>query len=113
QAQNFDPNLVNAWGIAHFPGGPLWINENGTGLSSAFDRDSGKPLGLDVQIPGGDPTGIVAVPQHSGDADDFIVRENGVKGKSLFIFVTEAGIISGWNNNVDLNHAIGRVDLSK
>jgi uncharacterized protein (TIGR03118 family) len=112
-AQNTDPNLVNAWGIAHSATGPLWINDNGTGLSTVYDRTTGQSLGLAVTIPGGDPTGIAFVPQHDNDSDDFIIHENGIRGKSAFIFVTESGLISGWNHNVDPNHAIVAVDLSK
>jgi len=112
-AQNTDPNLVNAWGIAHSPTGPLWINDNGTGLSTVYDRKTGQSLGITVTIPGGDPTGITFVPQHSDDRDDFLISENGVTGKSQFIFATESGLISGWNQDVDPNNAIVAVDLSK
>ena len=38
-----DQNLVNAWGIVQPPGGPFWVNTNGTGFSELFDG-TGMPL---------------------------------------------------------------------
>jgi len=112
-AQNTDPDLVNAWGIAHGPNGPLWVAANGAGLSTIYNPNTGEKLSLTVTIPGGDPTGIAFVPQHSDDNDDFIIHKNGVSGKSIFIFVTESGLIDGWNNSVDLNNAVVAVNMKK
>jgi len=110
-AQNFDPDLVNAWGIAHAPGAPLWVNDNGTGKSTVYDPNTGAKQSLTVNIPGGAPTGIVFVPQDNGDNDDFQMGKNGVRANSLFIFVTEGGLIEGWNPNVDQNNAVVAVNL--
>jgi len=111
QAQNFDPDLVNAWGVAHAPGEPLWVNDNGTGKSTVYDPNTGVKQSLTVNIPLGKPTGIVFVPQDNGDNDDFVIRKNGAAGNSIFIFVTEQGLISGWNPNVDQNNAVTAVNL--
>src|SRR5258707_15738164 len=62
-----DPNLLNPWGLAFFPGSsPFWINENNAGLSE-LDFADGVAFPLpNVTIPaptsptGGTPTGIVA-----------------------------------------------------
>ena len=35
-AATTDPNLVNAWGIAFSSGSPVWIADNGTGLSTLY-----------------------------------------------------------------------------
>src|SRR6266545_3416007 len=35
-APNTDPNLVNAWGIARGSGGPWWVSDNGTGLTTVY-----------------------------------------------------------------------------
>ena len=32
-----DPHLVNAWGMSFAPGGPWWISDNGTGLTTVYD----------------------------------------------------------------------------
>src|ERR1051326_1890666 len=87
QAQNFDPDLVNAWGISHAPGGPVWVSDNGTGKSTLYNRVTGAKQSLTVTIPGGAPTGNVFVPQDNGDNDDFPIVKNGIRGNSIFIFV--------------------------
>ncbi len=45
-----DPNLVNPWGMSYLPGGPWWISDNGTGLSTLYDG-TGTPKALVVSIP--------------------------------------------------------------
>ena len=32
-----DPNLANAWGLSRSSGGPWWVADNGTGLSTLYD----------------------------------------------------------------------------
>src|SRR5882724_1718833 len=61
-APNTDPDLVNPWGLARFPGNPLWVSDNGTDLSTLYDPNSGMKVALDVNIPMGAPTGIAAIP---------------------------------------------------
>jgi hypothetical protein len=34
KATHTDPNLHNPWGISTAPGLPLWVSDNGTGLST-------------------------------------------------------------------------------
>lgn len=105
-----DPNLVNAWGIAFNPYGVVWVNDNGTGLSTLYDGN-GVPQSLVVRVPGptatvtGTPTGIVF---YGGNA--FTVNQGGVTGPSRFIFASEDGGISGWAPNVNLTNAIRVVE---
>src|SRR5262249_37001200 len=70
-----------------------------------------KPLVVNIPAPdsptGGTPTGTIF-----NFGSNFQVTENGVSGKSVFIFATEDGIIAGWAPNVDLTHAITAVDNS-
>jgi uncharacterized protein (TIGR03118 family) len=106
-AEHTDPNLVNAWGLAFNQFGFAWVADNGTGVSTLYDGD-GNPQSLIVQIPGGNPTGIV----YNGSPTDFIVSRGGVSGPAAFIFATEAGIISAWAPAVDRTHAIPVVDNS-
>ncbi len=110
-----DPNLVNGWGVAFFPGAPFWISDNATGKSTLYDQ-FGNIQSLVVTIPPapsmpfgpvGSPTGIVTNPTQG-----FIVSENGVSGASAFLFATLDGTISGWAPTVDLFNAIVAVDNS-
>lgn len=91
-----DTNLVNAWGIVQPPGGPFWVNTNGTGFSELFDGN-GTPVAMLPRVtipppmgmmPPSTPTGIVFNP-------NFGAKTNNFDG-DLFIFATEDGTISGW-----------------
>src|ERR1700719_102221 len=68
-AEVTDPNLLNPWGLAFFPGmSPFWINENNAGFSALYFADAVSfPALPSVIIPppppstaNGTPTGIVA-----------------------------------------------------
>ena len=104
-APNHDPNLVNAWGIANFPGSPFWVSDAGSGKSTLYNG-AGTPIPLVVTVPPwsgtgtGLPTGIVANTDTS--PTDFVIS-----GKPAdFIFATEDGTISGWNGNTDTEAVI-------
>jgi uncharacterized protein (TIGR03118 family) len=111
-ALNFDPNLVNPWGLTASANGPFWVSDNNAGVSTLYNGQ-GVPQSLVVAIPqpdgspGGAPTGVVF-----NSSPGFKVSENGVSGTSLFIFATEDGTIAGWSPGVDLNNAVIAVDNS-
>lgn len=111
EAKYVDPNLVNAWGIAHSSNGPRWVVDNETNVATAYQRDTGRPTGMSISIPGGEGTGIVHVPGNGQDNDDFVIRRNGTQGESSFIFVNENGLISGYNSAVDPATAVIAVNL--
>jgi uncharacterized protein (TIGR03118 family) len=108
-----DPNLVNAWGIANFLGGPFWINDNGMGLSTLYDG-AGNIVDLVVTIPlppgstadHSAPTGIVA----NSNSTLFIIP--GSKQSASFIFDTEDGTLSAWSFNINPTKAQLVVDNS-
>ena len=91
-----DPNLVNAWGIAFVPSGPLWISDNGTGLSTIYNKN-GMTLRPPVTIPspvspsGGTPTGVIF-----NSTEDFMIKTGKQSESSKFIFATEDGTIAAW-----------------
>jgi uncharacterized protein (TIGR03118 family) len=89
-----DPNLVNPWGLAFNPAGPIWIADNGMGVSSVYNAQ-GQTQTLVVTIPtetGGTPpsapTGLV-----------FNVTSGFMADK--FIFSSENGTIAGWQTGTD------------
>src|SRR6478752_2591386 len=86
-ADNVDPNLVNAWGLAAGPTSPWWVSDNGTDRSTLYNP-AGTPLPLVVSVPGA-PTGTV----FNGTPGSFLVGAN----NASFIFSTESGTILGWN----------------
>jgi uncharacterized protein (TIGR03118 family) len=94
-----DRNLVNPWGLAAGPSTPLWVADNGTGVSTIY---SGAIHGsipviqpLVVTIPGGAPTGAVFNP-----TDRFVVQAGGASGPARFIFASEVGQITAWSPDV-------------
>lgn len=106
-AQVTDPNLLNPWGLAFFPGlSPFWINENNAGFSALYFADAVPfPFLPSVIIPppppstsNGTPTGIVANLFVASGAFPIVIGGTDF-GPSLFIFDTEDGTIEAWNIN--------------
>lgn len=80
-AAHLDPNLVNPWGIAFNPSGPVWVSNNGSGKASVYDASGN--LTLTVDLAGAAPTGQVFNSSSAWDGDKFIIS-------------TEGGTILGW-----------------
>jgi uncharacterized protein (TIGR03118 family) len=92
-----DADLVNGWGISRLPTSPWWVADNGTDASTLYKADGSKQP-LKVAIPGGAPTGTVS----STNAGDF--------HGDLFLFDSEAGVISGWRGALGTTAEIGNND---
>jgi len=108
-ARRLDRSLVNPWGIGNIPGDPLWVNINGGHKSAIFGIHSFKQQGK-VKV-GDEPTGIIDIPANA-NGDDFNITEGTATGPSLFMFVTEGGLVQGWNPNVDAAKAVTALDRS-
>jgi uncharacterized protein (TIGR03118 family) len=97
-----DPLIVNAWGLTYAPGGPFWVNDEGSGWSTLY-TNTGTKVPLNVLIPtaGGDgpgsPTGIAF-----NSSQDFKIKGS----PAIFLFATLDGTISGWNPGVNPDTAI-------
>lgn len=102
-AVTIDPNLKNPWGISFSATSPIWISDNGTGLSTLY-TGAGAKLGLEVTIPAapGSPPGTTGVPTGT------VFASSGFMGDK-FLFATEAGTIAGWQSGTS---AVNRVDMS-
>lgn len=91
-----DAKLLNPWGIATPPGGPLWVSDNNAGVSTLYNG-AGDLQKLVVNIPSpvsgvpGTPTGVVFT-----GSSGFQFTEKGVKTGASFTFVTEDGTIVAW-----------------
>ncbi|PWT86623.1 MAG: TIGR03118 family protein, partial [Proteobacteria bacterium] len=107
-ALNFDPSLVNAWGISAAPSsGAFWVSSNGGDLSELYLGDvngSAIQQPFKVMIPGGSPTGqVFNINQPimgTGNSNDFSVTDGTNTGAAVFIFASKTGAISGWNPGV-------------
>src|SRR5215467_12789762 len=112
-----DPDLINAWGVTSLAASPFWVSDNGTGKSTLYNS-LGQKQGLVVTIPSasgtgqGTPTGVIG----NTTATSFVVSftEGGVtkSGKSIFLFATQDGTISGWSPGVLPTTAVIAVNRS-
>lgn len=109
-ADHFDAKLVNGWGVAFNPFGPVWVADNGSGVSTIYDG-LGVAASLVVNIPspnssagGGTPTGIV----FNASAGFEVSKGNPAR----FIFATEDGLIAAWSPTADMTHAITVINNS-
>jgi len=113
-ADHQDPNLVNPWGVGFGPT-PFWAGNNGTGTATLYGG-TGAPIPLVVTIPqaanagtAGPVTGVI-FNTFASNANAFDVQP----GKpALFMFCSEDGVISGWNQVVSGSKASILFDNSK
>ena len=102
QAENTDPVLQNAWGVAFTPGAsPFWVADNATGCSTLYDGAGVPQLTYDNSAENprnpshppnptpAAPTGMVWNPSAT-----FLVP--GTNIPATFIWATEDGTISAW-----------------
>jgi uncharacterized protein (TIGR03118 family) len=100
-----DTHLVNGWGVAFNPQGFVWVADAGTSTSTLYDGN-GVPQSLVVSIPAGsageaEPTGIAF-----NGSTDFTLSAGGHSAPAVFLFVGEAGTVSGWAPSVSATSAI-------
>ena len=120
-----DPHLINPWGMSAGPGSPLWVSDNGTGVTTLYDGNGNPfppgpagPLVVTIAAPPSAPSGTVSAPTgqafntFDNTSTDFTITKNGKSGPAFFLFATEDGTISGWNPNVDPTHSVIAVDRS-
>ena len=98
-----DSNLINPWGMSSSATSPIWVSDQGSGLSTLYNPN-GNPIkqGLVVTIPAsGPPSGPTGqVFNVDATTTDFALpKAGGGTVPSLFIFDTLGGTIVGWNNN--------------
>jgi uncharacterized protein (TIGR03118 family) len=89
-----DPNLINPWGVAVAPGGPVWVANNATQTSTAYDGSGNRAL-------------VVSLPSLSGTASatglvyngtpDFVISAGMASAPALFIFSSASGTLLGWS----------------
>lgn len=109
-----DSKLTDAWGLEFGDPGRVWINAN-SGYSVAYD---GQGKYIKIKTPSGDTSNLAVQvpidPNALPDADDpnaassaaapltgmVFSKERAFSGDA-FVFVTEEGVIAGWNPNAN------------
>jgi uncharacterized protein (TIGR03118 family) len=97
-AKIMDPHLVNPWGMSFGPTTPVWVSDEGTGVTTLYagtSRSNVSIVPLVVNLPAGHATGQVF-----NGSSAFVVGSGANKGAALFIFATLTGRIIGWNPGV-------------
>ena len=85
-----DTNLINPWGVSFTPTSPLWVSDNGTGVSTLYSITNSDQVSIvtspdfPVVIPGGTPTGQIAN------------TNSAAFGGDAFVFVSQSGAVTGW-----------------
>jgi uncharacterized protein (TIGR03118 family) len=106
-----DPNLINPWGVSFSGGSPLWVSDQGTGVSTLYsinpttNQVSVLPLVVPIPNQGGaapsganGPTGQVSTSQPGVSTPSNEFQVNG--GKASFIFDNLDGSISAWRGGL-------------
>jgi uncharacterized protein (TIGR03118 family) len=100
QASHQDANLVNPWGLVAGTDEVVWVNDNGSGLITAYGP-GGQSFSFTIHVPApdgkspGTPTGLVFNP-----SDQFVVTSGTKHGAARFLLSTEDGTIVAWNRDV-------------
>ena len=94
RAQHLDASLVNPWGISASSSSPMWVSDNGTGVSTLY-RGDGVKVPLTVTIPPGKAS--VAAGTLTGTPTGTVFNGNSAEFHGdRFLFATEDGTIAGW-----------------
>src|SRR5256714_15660133 len=90
-AQFTDPNLRNPWGISASATSPMWVSDNGAGVTTLY-RGDGTKVPLTVVIPPGAGSG-----EAQGTPTGTVFNGNGAAFRGdRFLFATEDGTLAGW-----------------
>ncbi len=102
-----DSQLINPWGISASGTSPFWISNNGAGVSTLYSVDPTSNVATKLSIPS--PSGV-RIP---GDGSVTGQVFNGGTGfnNDRFLFVSEDGTISGWQNALGANAAVLQLPL--
>src|SRR5438876_288305 len=115
-AELTDQNVVNPWGIAHSASETIYVVNNGTGVATEYFEDGTPAPSFAnphiIMIPrsagnteGANPTGVVW-----NSTSSFGVSNGTNTLPAKLIFVSEDGMISGWNPNLNNTNAFRAVD---
>ena len=91
-ASVIDPSLRNPWGISASATSPMWVSDNGTGVTTLY-RGDGSKVPLTVTI----PPGAGSDPGSLGTPTGTVFNGNGAEFRGdRFLFATEDGTLAGW-----------------
>ena len=93
-----DPNLINPWGVSFTPTSPLWVSDNGTGVSTLYSITNSDQVSIvtspdfpirgfetTAKLPGIRQSRRIFAPQMCLDAGEFVGRTSEIYGESLVL----------------------------
>jgi uncharacterized protein (TIGR03118 family) len=86
-AHHIDSQLVNAWGVSFGPGGPIWVSDNGAGVTTLYNGQ-GVRVGL-FNMPGNSAQNPIPITGQVFSATSSF-------NSNLFLFAGENGALYGW-----------------
>ena len=98
-----DPDLRNPWGISASATSPMWVSDNGAGVTTLY-RGDGSKVPLTVVIP---PAGASSSPTGTPTGTVFNGNAGAFRG-DRFLFATEDGAIFGWQPAYGVTAVIGK-----
>jgi uncharacterized protein (TIGR03118 family) len=94
-----DPSLVNPWGLAVAPGGPIWVANNATQTSTAYDGAGNRLLVVNLPASARGPAGATGLVFNG--TTDFAFGNGATTVPAQFIFNGEGGTLLAWSQNLD------------
>src|SRR5438445_3785164 len=87
-----DPDLRNPWGISASATSPMWVSDNGAGVTTLYRGDGSKvPLTVIIPPAPGSAAGATGTPTGT------VFNGNGAEFRGdRFLLATEDGTIAGW-----------------
>ena len=111
-----DRHVVNPWGVARSNWGTIFVVDNGTGVATQYCQDGtpspsfANPLVITIPPSANNTEGANPTDTLWNDTSSFRVTNGANTLAARLIFVSEDGMISGWNPNLNNIHAFKAVD---
>jgi uncharacterized protein (TIGR03118 family) len=99
-----DPNLINPWGVAAAPGGPIWVANNATQTATAYDGAGARQIVVNLPADARGPAGATGLVFNS--TADFVISNGTASAPAQFIFNGEAGALLAWSLGIDPANAM-------
>jgi uncharacterized protein (TIGR03118 family) len=117
-AELTDPHVVNPWGMARSNWGTIFVVDNGTGVATQYCQDGtpspsfANPLVITIPASAANPEGANPTDTVWNTTSSFRISNGTNTLPAKLIFVSEDGMISGWNPNLNNTHAFTARDRS-
>jgi uncharacterized protein (TIGR03118 family) len=99
-----DASLINPWGLAVAPGGPIWVANNATQTSTAYDGAGNLQLVVNLPASARGPAGATGLIFNG--TTDFAITNGVTTAPAQFVFNGEGGTLLAWSQSIDPANAM-------